>query len=118
MRCCGKERGWGFWVMMAFLVPVGIAAFAFLFGSVVMLLWNALLPGIVGVTTITFWQALGILVLSKILFGGFSGGHSYHRPRHYSRHDWHGKWMHLNPEEREKMKSEWRSRCEPAAKQE
>ena len=82
-----------------------------------MLLWNALLPAVLGVSTITFWQAIGILVLSKILFGGFSGGHGHHR-HHGHRHDWNGKWMHLSPEEREKMKSEWRSRCEHTAKQE
>jgi len=104
--------------MIALLVPIGIAAMVFLFGSVVMLLWNALLPGILGVGTITFWQALGILILSKILFGGFSSGHGHHRSDHRSMHNMPGKWMHMSPEEREKMKSEWRSRCEKPAHQE
>lgn len=82
-----------------------------------MLLWNALLPAVLGVSAITFWQALGILVLSKILFGGFHGGHGHHKS-HHGWHDSHGKWMHLSPEEREKLKAEWRSRCEAPSKQE
>ncbi|MFD2566158.1 hypothetical protein [Pseudotenacibaculum haliotis] len=45
-----------------------------LFGYVIMYLWNWLMPAIFGLTTITFWQAIGICLLSKILFGGFAGG--------------------------------------------
>jgi hypothetical protein len=77
-----------------------------------MLLWNALLPAVLGVSTITFWQALGILVLSKILFGGFSGGHGHHRSHHHGGHGMQANWMNLSPEEREKMRTEWKSRCE------
>lgn len=40
------------------------------FTALVMYLWNWLMPEIFGLTSITFWQALGLLVLSKILFGG------------------------------------------------
>ena len=51
-----------------FIVPILI-----LFGlsAIVMWLWNAILPNVVNVSSITYWQAMGILVLSKILFGGF-----------------------------------------------
>jgi hypothetical protein len=118
MMCCGKERGAGFWIKRAIFIPIAIAAGVFIFGSVVMLLWNALLPAVLGVSTITFWQAIGILVLSKILFGGFSGGHGHHRSHFHNHHNMHGKWMNLTPEEREKMKSEWKSRCERPAHQE
>ena len=117
MKCCGKERTTGFWIKCAIFIPIAIAAGGFVFGSVVMLLWNNLLPVLFGVGTITFWQALGILVLSKILFGGFGGGHKNHKC-HCSCHHEHGKWMHLSPEEKEKMKSSWSDRCEPAMKQE
>ncbi len=118
MRCCGKERGKNFWIKRAIFIPIAIVAGVFVFGSVVMLLWNSLLPAILGVSTITFWQAIGILVLSKILFGGFGGRHGHHRC-HGHGHDWHGKWTQLTPEQKEKMKSEWRGRCcEPSEKQE
>jgi hypothetical protein len=56
--------------------PVGIAGlavFTFLFGEVVRLLWNWLLPPLFGLPAITFWQALGLLLLARILFGGFGG---------------------------------------------
>ena len=105
--CCNENRGKNFWIKAAIFAPFAIAAGVFIFGSVVMLLWNGILPALFGFPAITFWQALGILVLSKILFGGF-GGH--HRRGHSGHHHMDGRWMHLNPEEREKMKAEWRSR--------
>jgi len=53
--------------------------FAGLFSLLVLLLWNWLMPAIFGLTTITYFQAFGLLVLSKILFFGFHrGGHSRH----------------------------------------
>jgi hypothetical protein len=57
-----------------------------LFSLLVLLLWNWLMPAIFGLTTITFIQAFGLLILSKILFFGFHrGGH----PRHFkSREYW------------------------------
>jgi hypothetical protein len=60
---------------------IGLAIlFAGLFSFLVFLLWNWLMPAIFGLTTITFFQAFGLLVLSKILFFGFHrGGH----PRHF-----------------------------------
>lgn len=113
--CCGQEPGNGSRIKKAVFIPIAIAAGIFIFGAVVMLLWNATLPAILNVGTITFWQALGILVLSKILFGGFGGGHR-HPKYHADRHMWRDKWMQMSPEEREKMKAEWRSRCTPPVK--
>ena len=55
-------------------IPVAIAAFLSLISLVVMTLWNNLLPEIMNVSTITFWQAMGIFILSKILFGFGKGG--------------------------------------------
>ena len=104
MMCCGKERGKGFWILRAILIPVGIAALALVLGFVVMSLWNALLPELFGWHTITFWQALGLLVLSRILFGGFKGRHKGHH-MHEGMHRWH-----MSSEEREKMRAEWKNR--------
>jgi Ca2+/H+ antiporter, TMEM165/GDT1 family len=92
------------------ILVFGIAAIL-VFGLVVMSLWNAILPVVLGVKVITFWQALGILLLSKILFGGFGGG------RHRG---WRnkGRWIEMKdkfagmtPEEREKFKAEWKNKC-------
>ena len=86
-----------------FLVAAGILVFS----GIVMLLWNALLPGLFHFPVITLWQALGLLILSKILFGGFRpGGH---------RGQWKDKlkqkWMNMTPEEREKFQQDWGRRC-------
>lgn len=54
--------------LLFFLLPIAVL---FAVTGIVMGLWNILLPEILGVKPISYWQAMGILVLSKILFGGF-----------------------------------------------
>jgi high-affinity Fe2+/Pb2+ permease len=48
-----------------------VTALAFLFGAVLMWLWNALLPELFGLKTITYWQGVGLIVLARLLFGAF-----------------------------------------------
>jgi hypothetical protein len=116
MMYCNENRSNYFWIKRAIFIPIAIAAGIFIFGSLVMFLWNSILPVVFGISTITFWQALGILVLSRILFGGFKGGHGHCHS--HTGHHWNGKWMHLSPEERKKMKEEWRNRCSTQPKEE
>jgi hypothetical protein len=89
---------------------LGVAAFSF----VVMSLWNWLLPALFGFSRITYWQAVGILVLSKILFGGIrgSGAAMFWRRRMMER------WAQMTPEEREKFRAGLRERCGPFAPRE
>ena len=108
-----QKRGGSFWNKRSIFFPIAGVAIIFLFSWVVMLLWNGILPSVLGVNTITFWQALGILVLSKILFGGFKGGHRHPESHHNHKQDSLNRWMHMNREEREKMRAEWKGRCEP-----
>lgn len=91
-----------------FLFPLLLAAVAFLLGGVVMWLWNAILPAAVGANMLNYWQALGLLVLSRMLFGGFrfSGRPHRHKPA-----PWRDKWANMSAEEREQFKSEWKKRC-------
>lgn len=96
--------------MIFMAIFFGAAAIA-LFSFIVMSLWNSILPGVIHVSTITFWQAAGILLLGKILFGGFPGGRGG-----WGRHrGWRGrmadKWQNMTPEEREKFKQQWNERC-------
>ena len=77
---------------------------------VVMGLWNWLMPALFGWHAITYWQALGILILSKILFGGFRGRPG---PPAYWRHRMMQRWAHMTPEEREKFRESWKGRCGP-----
>jgi hypothetical protein len=65
-------------------------------------LWNWLMPALFGWHLITFWQAVGILVLSKILFGGFHGRHG--RRMHW-RHRMSERWGTMTVEERERFRS-------------
>jgi hypothetical protein len=98
-----------FWIKKGLMFLVIFIAAVTAFGFIVMGLWNALLPAIIGVKTISFWQALGILLLSKILFGGFGGKRWRGSPA------WKEKmkqrWDNMTPEQREKFKTEWKHRC-------
>ena len=80
------------------------------FGLIVMSLWNAILPDVLGVKAISFVQALGILLLSKILFG-FGGGGFRRGPGGLWRQQMKEKWSTMSEEEREKFKAEWKHRC-------
>jgi hypothetical protein len=93
------------WIFL--LAPPAMVLFAFLFGEVVMHLWNWLMPALFGWRIITFWQGLGLLVLCRILFGGF-GGHGRHRPGF--RRGMHERWEGMTPEEREKFRQGMRRR--------
>jgi hypothetical protein len=105
-----------FWIVkvIAFVV-IGV----FVFGFVVTQLWNCLLPPLFHFPFITFWQGIGLLLLSKIFFGGFhkkgggcgcGGGNSW-------KSAWRGRWeaklASMTPEEREKIKADWRGKCGP-----
>ena len=91
-----------------FLIPFFVAAFLALFSFFVMTLWNNVLVPVVHVSAVSFWQALGILVLSKILFGGFRGAHW---GRHRFGHAMQQRWMNMSPEDKEKFREEWKKRC-------
>lgn len=85
-----------------------VALFAALLGWIVMCLWNALLPALFGWRTIGFVQALGLLVLSRILFGGMRSPGGWGPP--WRRH-MHERWAQMTPEEREKLRTGMRGRC-------
>jgi hypothetical protein len=71
-------------VVLASLIVGGVAVavlLAFVFGWLVMILWNWLMPEIFGLGTITYWQAWGLVLLSHILFKSGSG-HGEKTDRH------------------------------------
>lgn len=94
-----------------FLIPLGIIGFLLLGGLLVMLLWNAILPSVVGVGLLTFPKAVGLLILCKILFAGFGGRHRRMRFKHRGNQFWKQKMMNMTEEEKEKFRSEWKERC-------
>ena len=86
-------------------IPLGIAACLSVAGFAVMLLWNNLLPDILFVNTITFWQAIGIFILCKILFGfGRGGGRGFGGGPGWMRHKMEERFKGMSPEEREQFK--------------
>ena len=95
-----------------FFFPFIAAIFLLVMGGIVMFLWNAILPPLVSVNAITYWQAVGLLALCRILFGNFrkpgpfgrSSGPKHHNKRHY----WREKWNQMTPEEREQVKEKWK----------
>jgi hypothetical protein len=96
----------GFRVFKAVKVLAMVCVAAAVFGMVTMLLWNGLAPAIFGLKTITFLQALGLVVLCRVLFGGFHrrgggcrGGRRAWKERLAER------WMEMSPEERERFRA-------------
>jgi UPF0716 family protein affecting phage T7 exclusion len=81
LRC---RKRWSEWPMgakagvIAAGVLVVVPGLVTLCGVVTMGLWNALMPAIFKLPTIGFWQALGLLLLSRILLKG-GAGHAGHR---------------------------------------
>jgi Ca2+/H+ antiporter, TMEM165/GDT1 family len=99
----------GFWAKRIVFFILIAAVAILVFGSAVMLLWNNILAPVLNISTISFAQALGILILSKILFGGFRGGWGHRR--HQWKQGMMQKWNTMTPVEREKFKEEWQKRC-------
>jgi hypothetical protein len=100
-----------FWKLI-FIVPaaiLGIVLFTFIGGEIVLQLWNWLMPPLVGLPPLTFWQALGLLALCRILFGGrgwHGSGRSNFRQRMKERM---GKRCGpMSPEERERFRQRMR----------
>ncbi len=96
------------WIFIAPLAILGMLLFAFIGGEIVKHLWNWLLPSLFGWREITFWQALGLLALCRILFGGF-GLHGSDRSR--VRRRVAERMEHMTTEERERFREGMRGRC-------
>ena len=101
-----------FWLKNAFKFVVFAALLAGVLGFVTMSLWNYLMPFIFHLPALTFWQALGLLLLSRLLFGGFGRGGQggWARGRAWKRR-MAQKMAAFSPEEREKFRQQMRSRC-------
>ncbi len=111
-----------------FLITLLFIAGLFLLPYIVMLLWNGILPEIIGVKTITYWQAVGIFILCKLLFGGFKGGGNHHHKKHRMirqhfknccnnndnkssmKEALRDKFMNMSDEERENFRQKWKDR--------
>jgi hypothetical protein len=104
-------------------MPVFALVAALLLGVVIQWLWNAILPSVAHFNPITYWQAVGLFVLCKILFGGFRGGHPGGYRGKWRRFNgkfdddtasgpwaWKNKWMKMTHEERLRFRQEMHNR--------
>ncbi len=106
------------WMRLIWIAPLailGMAVFIFIGGEIVRLLWNWLLPPLFGWRQITFWQALGLLLLCRILIGGFGlhgGPRSNLRRRMEERCERRieERCESMTPEERERFRQRMRER--------
>ncbi len=96
--------------------PLKVLSFVLIFAVIftlvtflVMFLWNSILTDVAGFKRLNFWKAGGILILSKILFGGLKG-HRSHATR--KKNHWKNKWMEMDPEKRKEAKMRYRQYCE------
>jgi hypothetical protein len=94
------------WVIKGIALAASMLAGLAVLSGVVMLLWNALLPGLWHVPPLRYLQAAGILILSRILFGGLRG--HLGRWRHRGGRE---RWESLTPEERERLREKYARHC-------
>jgi len=94
MRTTFRRR----WYLFIPLIFVAFVAFGF----ITMHLWNGLMPLLFHLPEITFWQTIGLMILSRLILGGFGGHRGGHG--HHCRRDLHEKWENMTPEEREKFR--------------
>ncbi|HEY2627859.1 MAG TPA: hypothetical protein VGI57_01970 [Usitatibacter sp.] len=99
------------WIGKVFIGVLLGAAVLLGVSYLVMWLWNWLVPPVIGWKTIDFLQAMGLLVLTRLLVGfrGFGGWHGHHRGHWRDRMK--ERWANMTPEEREKFRDGMRGRC-------
>ena len=110
----GNSKGFLYGLMIAGIIALVAGIFAWVF----MYLWNWLIPDLFNGPVLGYWQALGLLVLSKMIFGGFGTGHKRHHWKQKHSH-WKHKWQEqcgsMTPEEKEKWKNHFMNKwnCNP-----
>jgi len=107
MKTLGSEESMRAFRVVKIVLIVIVASV--LLGFVIEYLWNWLMPGIFGLRTITYWQAVGLFLLAKILLGGFHK-HGKRGGRRHWRERMEAKMAKMSPEEREKFRSGMKGR--------
>ncbi|MFN8284080.1 MAG: hypothetical protein U0U67_12750 [Chitinophagales bacterium] len=100
-----------FWIFKAIKIAIMVTIFINVIGFGTMYLWNWLMPFLFKLPAITFLQALGLLLLSKIVFGfGRGGGGRFGDRRRWQRR-MQEKFENMSPEEKEKFRAKMQGRC-------
>ncbi len=96
------------WSLKGIAVLAAVIAVMALLALAVMLLWNSLVPELFHGPSLRYWQALGLLLLSRILFGGLRG-RGWHG--HWRQRMWRERWENMTPEERARLREHSQRRC-------
>lgn len=106
------ERKSNNWKMRKLFKGLLMLFFLIVLPFIIMSLWNAILPEVLNATTINYWQALGLFILSRILFGGFRcGGPGRCEKRGFGKASIKEKFMNMTDEEKAAFKERWKDRC-------
>lgn len=106
------ERKSNNWKIRKLFKGLFMLCLLFLLPFIIMNLWNAILPEVLNAAVITYWQALGLFILSRILFGGFRcGGPGRGRGPGFGRAGIKEKFMNMTDEEKVAFKQRWKDRC-------
>ena len=97
------------WSVKGLAALAAVVALVAVFALAVMLLWNSLVPELFHGPPLQFWQALGLLLLSRILFGGLRGRAGWHG--HWRQRMWRERWESMTPEERARLREHFQRRC-------
>ena len=102
-------RGRARWVVKGAALLVLVLAVIAAVGFVVMSLWNWLVPALFRGPALQYWQAVGLLLLSRILFGSLRGRGGWHG--HWRQRMWRERWASMTPEERARLREQFQTRC-------
>ncbi len=105
-----------YWVFRVIKGVIFVALAVIVFGYVAMHLWNWLVPSLFHGPVIDFYEAIGLIILSKLFFGGFHGGRCCGRGGwQHRKQSWKEKmetWTaNMTPEEKEKFREQMKARC-------
>jgi hypothetical protein len=107
-----KYKGRGFHPLKIVFFLLVAAVFIAALGWVVMFLWNHTLAEVTSVQPLSYFQAIGLLLLARILFGSFRFGPPPFRGSSRSKRAyWKEKWMNMSEEEKAAFKERWKKRC-------
>lgn len=100
-----NERGYSFLGRRRFILPLVIIVLLLLLSAIVQYLWNAIMPGLLHTGTLDYPDAVGLLLLCRILFGKLPWG----RPHTFGKE----RWMKMDTDQRKRFREEFEQRCKP-----
>ena len=102
----------GYRFLKGLLFTICFFAFAALVVSALMTSWNYVMPEIFNLPMLTFWHALAMLIVAKILlFNGWRRGGSHWGQHNYMKQHWGQRMANMTPEEKERVKQYWENKC-------